>query len=239
MYDPIHKTSKIKDYFFPATILFTGILISVAIFWNKNNINENLPSAILPMNISENERVKIPTNSKDPILGNPQAPITIVEFYDFQCGYCKIFAQDTLPQILNEYVKSGKIKFIFKDFSVLGEDSKTAAIAANCAFEQNKFLEFHDGLYSLKDENKIFSKESILSLAQKLNLNIFKFNDCIGLSKNKELIDEDIKEGKLSGVRGTPTIFINGIKISGAQSFSFIAPIIEQELKNNSPLLSP
>lgn len=212
-------------------ILSTGLLISVAIFWNKNSAGGNLPSAILPINISENERIKIEIGSRDPILGNPQAPVSIIEFYDFQCGYCKIFAEDTLPQIINNYIKSGKVKFIFKDFSILGEDSKTAAIAANCAFEQNKFLEFHDGLYSLKNENEIFSDKNILALAQKLNLNIFKFNNCIGLQKNKELVEEDIKEGKLSGVRGTPTIFINGIKISGAQSFSSIAQIIEQELK--------
>lgn len=229
MYDPRHHISKFKDYFFPAAILLTGIIISIAIFWNKNVVKKSVPSAILPIDITGKERIEIKTSSNDPVIGNPKAPLTIVEFYDFQCGYCKIFAQETLPEIIDKYVKTGKVKVIFKDFAILGEDSKSAAIAANCAYEQNKFLEFHDGLYSLKDTNKTFSSENIFSLAQKLNLNIVKFNDCIGLSKNKDSVEQDTKQGKLSGVTGTPTIFINGLKISGAQSFPILASIIDQE----------
>lgn len=231
-YDPLHQNSKFKDYFFPSAILLIGIIISMAIFWNKNAVEKGMPSAILPIDISENERIEIKIDSADPTLGNPRAPITIVEFYDFQCGYCKIFAEETMPKIIESYVKSGKVRFIFKDFvGALGEDSKGAAIAANCAFEQNKYLEFHDNLYSLKDENKTFSKENILALAQKLNLNLFKFNECLGLQKNKDSIENDTKEGKLKGVRGTPTFFINGMKIAGAQSFYTISAMIEQELK--------
>lgn len=230
MYDPRHNISKFRDYLFPAVILITGTMISVAIFWNKNTVEKSMPSAILPIDISDKERVDIKINSGDPIIGNPKAPITIVEFYDFQCGYCKLFAQETLPKLIDGYVKSEKAKIIFKDFAILGEDSKSAAVAANCAYEQNKFLEFHDGLYSLKDENKTFSRENLFYLAQKLNLNVIKFNDCIGLSKNNDHVEQNTKQGKLSGVTGTPTIFVDGLKISGAQSFTMLSSIIDQEL---------
>lgn len=231
MYNPREHISKLKDYFFPITILLTGIVISAAIFWDKNSVEKIIPSAILPLDISQNERIEIKINASDPIIGNPKAPVTLIEFYDFQCGYCKIFSEQTLPKIIDEYAKSGKVKIIFKDFAILGEDSKTAAIAANCASNQNKFLEFHNGLYSLKDENKTFSKENLFSLAQKLNLNIIKFNDCIGMEKSLTQVEQDTKEGKLAGVKGTPTIFIDGLKLDGAQSFSLISSVINQELK--------
>lgn len=208
----------------------TGIIISVAIFWNKSSIEKSAPSAILPIDISGKERIDIKINPTDPMLGNPNAPITLVEFYDFQCGYCKLFAQETVPKIINNYVKTGKVKFIFKDFAILGEDSNTAAVAANCASNQSKFMEFHDGLYSLKDENKTFSKENLFSLAQKLKLDVIRFNDCIDSSKIKEIVNQNTKQGKLSGVTGTPTLFIDGLKITGAQSFATISSILNQEL---------
>lgn len=230
MYDPRHTTSKFKDYFFPTAILLAGIAISVAIFWNKSAVEKSVPNAILPIDVSGKERVEVKTSPNDPILGNPEAPVTIVEFYDFQCGYCKLFAQETLPKLIDKYVKSGKVKLVFKDFATISEDSKSAAMAANCAYKQNKFLEFHDGLYSLKDENKSLSKENLFSLAQRLDLNIIKFNDCIGLSKNKDIVEQNTKQGKLSGVTGTPTLFINGLKIVGAQSFSILSSIIDREL---------
>lgn len=231
IYDPRNKISKLKDYFFPITILLIGIIISATIFWDKNSAEKIIPSAILPLDISQNERIEIKINASDPMIGNPKAPVTLIEFYDFQCGYCKIFAKQTLPKIIDEFVKSGKARIIFKDFAVLGEDSKAAAIAANCAAEQNKFLEYHDSLYSLSDQQKIFSSENILMLAKNMNLNLFKFNDCIGLKKNLTQVEQDTKEGKLAGVKGTPTFFINGLKFDGAQNFSLISSIINQELK--------
>lgn len=232
MYDPRNTTSKLKDYFFPSAILLTGILISAGIFLDKNGILEkSSPSALLPTNTNQNERINIQIDPSDPVLGNPNAPVTLVEFFDYQCGYCKIFAEQTLPKIIDKYVKSGKVKIVFKDFAILGEDSKTAALAANCANEQDKYIEYHDALYGLKDTEKILSKENTMALANKLNLNVFKFNECIGLSKNSDSIEADTKEGKLAGVRGTPTIFINGFKVSGSQSFTYYEVVIDEELK--------
>lgn len=234
VYDPINNKSTIKDLIFPGAILLVGILISVGIFLDKNGtLEKSSPSAILPIDTGANERVNITVNSNDPILGNPQAPVTLVEFFDFQCGYCKSFAEQTLPKIIDSYIKTGKVKIVFKDFAILGDDSKSAAIAANCAYEQNKYLEYHDKLYKLKGEDAFFTNENLLAIANELKLNIFKFNDCTGLNKNKTAIEEDAKEGKLAGVRGTPTLFINGLKVPGAQSFSYYKSIIDQELKNN------
>lgn len=234
MYDPIHNKSTVKDLIFPGAILLVGILISVGIFLDKNGtLEKSSPSAILPIDTGANERVNITINSNDPILGNPQAPVTLVEFFDFQCGYCKSFAEQTLPKIIDSYIKTGEVKVVFKDFAILGDDSKSAAIAANCANEQTKYLEYHDKLYKLKDDDAFFTNENLLAIANELKLNIFKFNDCMGLNKNKTAIEEDAKEGKLAGVRGTPTIFINGLKVPGAQSFSYYKSIIDQELKNN------
>lgn len=234
-YDPIHNKSKFKDYIFPGAILLMGVMISVSIFLDKNGaLEKSSPSAILPIDTNANERANITIESSDPVLGNPQAPVTLIEFFDFQCGYCKIFAEQTLPKIISEYVKAGKAKIIFKDFAILGDDSKSAAIAANCASEQNKYLEYHDKLYRLKDDNAFFDSDNLLAVANELKLNIFKFNECLGLEKISTQVEEDTKEGKLAGVRGTPTIFINGLKVPGAQSFSYYKSIIDQELKNSN-----
>lgn len=230
MFDPKHNFSKFKDYFIPALILLSGIFLSGTIFWKNNAPEKTLPGTILPINTS-NERISIKIDSSDPILGDPKAAVTIVEFYDFQCGYCKLFAQQSLPRIINNYIKTGKAKIVFKDFILKGEDSKSAAVAANCAFEQNKFIDYHDELFALSDFNEPLSKENILAIAQKLNINIFKFNNCLANTSNRESVDQDTKEGKLAGATGTPTIFINGIKVSGAQNFSVYDTIIKQELK--------
>lgn len=232
IYDPIHNKSKLKDYFIPALILFFGLAVSTLIFWSKNASTKIAPSAILPLDTSL-ERANIIINPNDPIIGNPMSAVTIVEFYDYQCGFCKVFAEQILPKITDKYIKTGKAKIVFKDLvGNLGSDSKTAAVAANCAFEQNKFLEYHDDLFAFQDKGRIFSQENILNLAQKLNLDIFKFNECVGLEKNKKDVEEDTKEGKLAGSRGTPTIFINGIKVAGVQSFLVYQEIIEEELKS-------
>lgn len=230
MYDPLHKFSRFKDYFIPALILLSGLFVSGTIFWKNNATEKTIPGTILPINTSQ-ERADIKINSSDPIIGNPKASITFVEFYDFQCGYCKLFAQQTLPKIIEKYIKTGKVKIIFKDLINQGENSVQAAAAANCAYQQNKFLDYHNELFALGDSSKPLTRENILNTAKKLNLNVFKFNSCLANITAREDIEQDTKEGKLAGATGTPTIFINGIKIVGAQSFSVYETIIEQELK--------
>lgn len=230
-YDPLHKSSKFKDYFAPSLILLSGIIVSAFIFWSNNAPEKITAGSILPID-SNTERAKISISSGNPILGNPNAKITIIEFADFQCGYCKLFSDQVLPQIIDKYIKTGKAKFISKDFAIKGENSMSAAIAANCANEQNKFIEYHNGLYGLQEKENGFSRDNIMMIAQNLNLNIFKFNSCLGNGDIRKEVEQNTKEGKLAGVTGTPTIFINGIKISGAQGFSVYETIIEQELKS-------
>lgn len=230
MFDPKHNFSRFKDYFIPALILLSGLFVSGTIFWKNNATEKTIPGTILPINTSQ-ERADIKINSSDPIIGNPKASITFVEFYDFQCGYCKLFAQQTLPKIIEKYIKTGKVKIVFKDLINQGEDSVQAAVSANCAFEQNKFIDYHNEIFALGDFSKIPTKEELLNIAQKLNLNVFKFNSCLSNTTTREDIEQDTKEGKLAGATGTPTIFINGIKIVGAQNFSIYETVIEQELR--------
>lgn len=231
MYDPKHNFSKFKDYFIPSLILLSGTMVSAFIFWSNNAPEKITAGSILPMG-SNTERAKISVSSDNPSLGSPKAQITIIEFTDFQCGYCKLFAEQVLPKIIDKYIKTEKAKFIFKDFAIKGENSVSAAIAANCANEQNKFLEYHDNLYGLQEKENGFSKDNIMAIAQNLNLNIYKFNSCLGNGNIRREVEQSTKEGKLAGVTGTPTVFINGIKISGAQEFSVYETIIEQELKS-------
>lgn len=231
MYDPKHNFSKFKDYFVPSLILLSGIMVSAFIFWSNNAPEKIIVGSILPIN-SDTERAKINIFPGDPILGDPKTQITIVEFTDFQCGYCKLFAEQILPKIIDKYIKTGKAKFISKDFTIKGEGSVSAAIAANCANEQGKFIAYHNNLYSLQGKKGGFSKDNIMAIAQDLNLNIYKFNSCLGNGNIRKDVDQDTKEGKLAGVTGTPTVFINGIKISGAQGFSVYETIIEQELRS-------
>ena len=172
-----------------------------------------------PVDVSEDD---------DPVKGDEDAPVTIIEFSDFQCPFCKRFFDQTLPQIDDNYIKTGKVKFVYRDFPLsIHPEAQKSAEAAECSRDQGKFWEFHD---------KIFDNQASLSIANykkwadDLGLDTDEFDDCLDSDKYASEVQKDFKDGSAAGVRGTPSFFINGNFIRGAQPYSAFEQIIEAEL---------
>lgn len=181
--------------------------------------NQNLPSAQQRIQVSPDD---------DPTKGSANAKVTMIEFSDFQCPFCARFWKDTLPLLEEEYIKTGKLKFVYRDFPLdFHQFAKKAAEAAECANEQNKFWEYHDKLF---ENQQALDITSLKRYAQELGLDTAKFNECLDSGKYANEVQKDVQDGMAYGVSGTPTFFINGIEVVGAQPYSVFKRIIDQEL---------
>lgn len=161
----------------------------------------------------------------DPSQGPTTAPVTIIEFSEFQCPFCKR-TRPTLAQVLDTY--KGKIRYVFRDFPLsFHKEARGAAYAANCAHEQGKYWEFNAQLF--ENQAKL-GAETEKKIAQDLGLNMEKFNACVASKKYDKEIDKDQSDGMAVGVSGTPAYFINGKFLSGAQPFANFKEIIDEEL---------
>jgi len=179
--------------------------------------------------------------SDDPVRGNPNAPVTIVEFSDFQCPFCARFFAQTLPQIQQDYIDSGKVKLVFRDFPIdsIHPNAIAGSIAAHCANEQGKFWEYHDKLFegqtqwarlSASDATNTFKQ-----YATELGLNSDNFNSCLSSGKSLDEINSDYRDGINYGVTGTPAFFIGNDKdgyvtVIGAKPYSSFQQVIDDEL---------
>jgi protein-disulfide isomerase len=167
-----------------------------------------------------------PAEGEDPFFGPADAPVTIIEYSDFQCPFCAR-AVPVLDQIKATYGDS--VKFVFKDFPLgFHEFAQKAAEAGQCANDQGKFWELHDTMFANQGRIDV---GSIKGYAANIGLNTEQFNACLDSGKYASEVQQDFNEGKVAGVSGTPTFFINGKKIVGAQPFSAFEQIIEQELE--------
>jgi len=151
--------------------------------------------------------------------GVEDAKVTIIEYSSFSCGYCNR-ARGTIDQIIETYPED--IKLIYKHFNRGGTDSQTGQ-ATECAGDQGKFWEMHDMIFDNGASN-------LNGYAESLGLDTEEFSSCLSTSKYASRIDEDSAEGRAAGVSGTPTFFINGQKLVGAQPFSAFKQIIDDEL---------
>ena len=158
-----------------------------------------------------------------PIMGNINAPITIVEWGDYQCTFCYKFHQNTLDIINEDFIKTGKVKFIFKDFPLNGPDSKLAAEASYCAQDQEKYWEYHDQLYKNWGGERTgwITRESLTKFAETVDLDIEKFNKCLDDHKYENKVDLLYAFGKEIGIDATPSFLVFNdekiIKIRGNQ----------------------
>lgn len=180
-------------------------------------------------------RVKVEERNA-PSLGRDSAPITIIEFADFQCPSCALFHFGAGAAIFEEFVKTGKVRFVFKQFPLLGEESFFAAYAAECAKEKGKFWEYHDLLFMKQSQSEgensgVFSLDNLTRIAEEAGLEKNEFSQCMRAEKYKSAVLADVEDGKKAGVEGTPTVFINGRKMSGAQTFAEYKKAMEEELR--------
>lgn len=161
----------------------------------------------------------------DPSKGPKNAPITLIEFSEFQCPYCKR-ARPTIDRILKEY--DGKVHYVFRDFPLgFHQNAKGAANAANCAGDQGKYWEFNEELWNIQRQ---LSDSNYIKIAEKLQLNMDDFKKCSSSGKYFDEIDKDQNDGLNVGVTGTPAYFINGVFLSGARPFSAFKEVIDAEL---------
>jgi len=169
----------------------------------------------------------------DAVQGDKNAPVTIVEFSDYQCPFCGRFYSETLGQIEDNYVKTGKVKLVFRDFPLnsIHPQAQKAAEAAECAKEaggnDEAYWNYHNKLF---ENQGALDVASLKKYAADLGLNAAKFNDCLDSGKKASEVAKDLADGQKYGVQGTPSFFINGQMISGAQPYSNFQSAIDAAL---------
>lgn len=174
-------------------------------------------------------------------MGSPTAPVHIIEYGDFQCPYCLKFWNETEPHVIAEYVNTGKVYFEYRSLGpFLGEESAWAAEGAYCAGDQGKFWEYHDTLFKNWAGENVgnYAHDKLVQYAEALDLDMQTFESCLSKGKHKRTVEQDATDAAAAGVRATPTFFINGIKVEGAQPFSVFKQFIEDALNGNFNILN-
>lgn len=248
--EDVIQVSEIKNNFsrsnfsIPISIIVAGLMISGAILYSSADKNkeknisakktaqvQNLPSQ--PSN--NNAQRPLPSDKNAPniqtfeitkdnhIRGDFNAPITLVEFSDFECPFSGRH-YPTLDKISNDY--KGKIRWVYKHFPLsFHQNAQKAAEASECASEQGKFWEYHDKLF--ENQSTGYSLEKFKQWAKDLRLGSGKFNDCLDSGKFAQKVKDDFQEGTQKGVNGTPATFVNGQLISGALPYESFKQIID------------
>jgi protein-disulfide isomerase len=177
------------------------------------------------------KRYDVPIDN-DPIYGPDDAPITIIEFSDYECPYCKKWHNETWPLIQQNY--GDKVRLVYRDFPLVGlhTNALAAAEAADCAGDQGKYWEFNNTLFS-QDEN--LSRNVYESTASSLGLDMAVFQKCLDDRPHQDEVEADYNYATQLGVSSTPTFFINGLALIGAQPYEVFAQVIEMELNGEIP----
>jgi len=165
-------------------------------------------------------------SADDPMLGPESAPVTLVQFSDFQCDFCKQ-QEENLDKIMNLY--KNKVRLFWKDYPEedTASASYQAALAARCAEKQDQFWQYHDLLFT---HNQSLNKETFVNLAQSLNLNINTFTKCLETKETEKLIENNIREAQALGINGVPFLYINEQEIMGELSLADLEKIIRLEI---------
>ena len=170
----------------------------------------------------QNTRAKVSTSNR-PVLGADDAPVTLVEFTDYQCPYCSRFFTTTLTSIKKEYIDTGKVRLVIKDLPLaMHPNARPAAVSAHCADDQDQFWAMHDRLFN---NNRQLQNEHLAQYAQDIGLDTERFQECFGSDRHNSIIEADIAEANGQGITGTPTFIIGrttddvveGVKLRGVQ----------------------
>ncbi len=176
-------------------------------------------------------RYDIPTEGY-PSLGADDAKIVIVEFSDFQCPYCRRFHEDTYKKLLDAY--PGQIRFVYRNLPLpptMHPDAMSAAVASLCANDQNAYWDYHEKLFS----SDTLGEETYIQYATDLKLNVEEFTACLSSGKHDDFIAQDMAFSSDLGVQSTPTFFVNGLALVGAQPLSSFQQLIDKELAGEIP----
>lgn len=228
-----------KSHFYSVLVVLAfavGILVGY-VAWGRGSTTVTAPAAAAvaqqPAVITpapQYKRYDIPTEGY-PSLGPENAKIVIVEFSDFQCPFCRRFHADTYQSLLDAY--PGQIRFVYRNLPLtsIHPNAMPAAIASLCANDQNVYWEFHDKLFS----NETLDEATYLQYATDLKIDVDKFKACLSDGSHDEFIKKDMDFALNLGVQSTPTFFVNGLAIVGAQPFENFKQIIDKELAGEIP----
>jgi protein-disulfide isomerase len=169
-----------------------------------------------------------------PSKGSENAPVVMVYFTDFQCGYCRKFVQETLPKIEEQFIQTGKVRLVFRHLAILGEASTQAARAASCAFDQGKFWEYHNALFA-NTSPMAFTAARLKRHAADLQLDEKAFAACLDDKARGKRVEAETLVGRALGATGTPAFLINGQLLLGAYPFEVFRQGLDQMLAPPSP----
>ena len=234
------------------TVILAALIISGTILYNnsKSSDNNNIAGN---GNVPNQQQQQQPTGpvkvsvDDDPVLGDKNAPLTMIEFSDYECPFCKRHFTDVYPQLKKDYIDTGKLKLVFRDFIAVPTHNPLAtsqAMGASCAKEQggdSMYFKYHDEIFKRTISNGNGMAVSQLGvIAKDLGLNVATFQSCLDSNKYKAEVEKDIADASKAGVNGTPSFFvgksnssgtIDGTIIVGAQPFSAFKIIIDEMLK--------
>lgn len=231
---------------FPSIAIGVGVVITalVVVFFvfGQEIFKPSTPSSEVQIQspdtgTSQKTSISLLIDNASPILGSKDAPITMIEFGDYQCFYCNKFYHDIEPDIVKNYINTGKVRLVFKDFIIIGQDSVNAAHAAHCAQEKGKFWEYHDALYNnWAGENTGWaSSQNLKAFAKQIGLNETQFSQCMSESRYLPVIQGSLSNAKDLGLTGTPDFFIlspdhSVTKIVGAQPYEVFDNFFKSKL---------
>ena len=215
-----------SDKFLPVSIIIAGVLVCAAILFSvfyhsgPSNGGNNGAAAGVPTPTASLASL-MTIGSRDAVLGNANAPVTIIEYGDYQCPFCTRYFSQIQPLIKSQYLDTGKAKMIFRDLPFIGPESVAAANAAQCAGDQGKFWEYHDALYAAKvgDENQnpsgaendgFFTRAEFLKLANQLGLAAQSFTSCLDGNQHASDVVAEKSAAAAAGIGSTPTTIVNG-----------------------------
>ncbi|MEK7603753.1 MAG: DsbA family protein [Patescibacteria group bacterium] len=219
----------LEKFILPGAIIMAGVLISAAVIYSNGGLGGTArigDPVVAPKAVSTDD---------DAYLGDKDAPVVIIEFSDYQCPFCRSFWRDTLPLIKSEYIASGKVRFVYRDFPLdMHPGAMPAAQATECAEEQGKFWEMHDRIFIEQEKQGggtvQFGVDDLKKWAAGIGLNVSELSSCLNSQKYAEEVKKDLNDGQTAGVSGTPGFFVNGRLVVGAQPFSVFKAIIDEEL---------
>ena len=222
-----------------AATLVGAILVCITILW----VNAGSPSLF---KFAKNDSPEVSDSPQaidsskliddDAVLGDKNALVTVVEFSDFQCLFCRKFWVETMPQLKKAYIDTGKIRFVYRDFplSSIHPSAEASAEASECAADQNKYWEMHDVIFSEQAKKGTgtiqYTVNDIKKWAGQIGLDVTKFNSCLDSGKYKSEVEKDTQDATAIGISGTPAFVIGSKIISGAYPFSEFQKAIDAEL---------
>lgn len=202
-------------------------IVNGALEANRTQTQEMITTAFEQYAASQNpdeQRFEVASEG-NPTRGAENPIVQVIGFEDFRCGYCKRFNDETVAPLLEAY--GDTVQFVFRDYPILGQDSVESALAAACAHDQGAFWEFHDRFYSNQAD---LTRAAFITYATELALDLEQFTACYDNREHEQAVYNDFIEGRDLGISGTPTFFVNGRRLIGAQPFNVFAAIIEEEI---------